>query len=147
MGKSRTLNILIALLFFIGAGIFVISATGNPMQISTSSPAEPKKKYAPAKPSRGFKAPAPGGQLNENWPDNAFKNNQTSTPSTRALGPRGVVPTIREFANWKIGLRYISANVKDYLSLFFTMIGTFFTWRSYRIQKTVQRNHAPGSEG
>ena len=146
MGKSKTLNILIALLFFIGAGIFVIAATGNPITKSTSTPDEPKKKYAPAKPSRGFNAPAPSGQLNENWPDNAFENNRTSRRSPRAISPRGVVPTIREFANWKIGLRYISANVKDYLSLFFTMIGTFFTWRSYRIQKTVQRNHTPDSE-
>ena len=122
MGKSKLLNLLIAMLFFIGAGVFVISATGNGLGERMTT-AAPKNKSAPAKPS----------------------NRSLETPKP-ALSPRNILPTIREFANWKIGLRYISANVKDYLSLFFTMIGTFFTWRSYRIQKTVQRNHAPGSE-
>ena len=147
MGKSKIINILIAVLFFVTAGLFVIAATGNnhEQQISktspkdTPAPAKPKKK-----PSRGLESPgvtAPR-ELDDNWPENAFNKPGTRPRPSYTLSPQNVVPAIREFANWKIGLRYLSANVKDYLSLFFTIIGTFFTWRSYRIQKSNIQSQA-----
>jgi len=146
MGKSKFINIMIALIFFVAAGLFVIAATGNNLEKQISK-ASPKKDYAPAKPkmkpSRGLPSPKPGAsrELDDNWPDSAFNDPQSRPRPTYTLSPENVVPAIREFANWKIGLRYLSANVKDVLSLFFTIIGTFFTWRSYRIQKNIQRSH------
>ena len=121
--------------FFVGAGVMYISATsiGEGGRITTSA----KKKIAPGAPPSRQPSPSRQYELDDNWPDSAFKKQRPGL----ALSPRNIVPAIREFANWRIGLRHISANVKDYLSLFFSVIGTFFTWRTYRIQKTAHRRN------
>ena len=130
MAKSIFVSLLAAVFFFVGAGVVFISATKFERGGVLSSA---KKKYSPsAAPSRSrqykYDNSRPGAAPKKQRPERVWR-------------PRKIINAIREFANNRIGLRHISANIKDSLSLVFSVIGTFFTWRSYRIQKAAHRRN------
>ena len=132
MTKNIFVSVLAAVFFFVGAGVVFISANGFERGGVLSSA---KKKFSPnAAPSSGASRQY---RFDNNRPGAAAKKQNRK----RSWRPKKIINAIREFANQRIGLRYISANLKDSLSLVFSLIGTFFTWRSYRIQKAAHRRN------
>jgi len=146
MARSRLFNFIIAILFYLGAGLFVSAATVNNVGKRITTAAQ-KKKTAIPEPARGQPAPGRARKFDRNLPKSAYRKTTGARRSVRTAFRKTILPAIREFANLKIGLRYISSNVKDSLSLIFSMIGTFFTWRSYRIQKNARRNQSADPAG
>ena len=117
--------LLLALLFFAG-GAFLFVSTGYRDNFTTTSATGPAKVSPEAPRTRGFSR-SDRRAARRNW-------RKTVAPET------GIVAQVGQFLNNNLNLRALNLSIVDGISLIFGMMGTFFTWRSYRIQKqTAER--------
>ena len=123
--KSFFALLLAAAFFAGGASIFV--STGYRDSATVAATPEPQAK------TRGFSREArrANKRAKRNW-------------RKRVAPETGVIAKVGQFLNRNLNLSKLDLSIVDGISLIFGMMGTFFTWRSYRIQRRTaeaQRLH------
>ena len=118
-GASCFEILLLAIVFFVVAGVIVVSTIS----------------LRPQGPTRGFDG--------DTFIEDSFKKDKDGKPLTKErVRPRrpvrrqlSLMERVNIFVNRTLGFHHVSDSVKDLLSLLFGAAGTFFTWRSYRLQR------------
>jgi hypothetical protein len=124
---SRMVNLIGALVFFVVAAMLIISAVWYIDQLDEPRPAAKSAAGAPRPEAAAPRAARPALE-------SAPARSPAARPAAQAQD-RGVLTNVSSWINSNLGFAQISNEAKRTLSLIFTLVGTFFTVRTYFINR------------